>query len=216
VRSFRSSSIVFALGSSLGAACVDHAHLAPPPVDGSADARLAAYQALSPRGYGSFQNNHARDIGFLVLGDGTRVFHAEDLEPVVPAGSPTAVAGERHRSAWERAKHWFKISGVGFAAMIVVPSVALLTMRDSDARTEVAIGGAAAGVIVGWVGFIGGMKNTFDANGERASAFLTYDDALRAELSLCTAGLEVYDCATGPAVPRAPTAPVLGVAPEAR
>jgi hypothetical protein len=80
----------------------------------------------------------------------------------------------------------------------------------------VIIGGAAAGAVIGWVGFVGGVKNSFEANGERASAFLTYDDALRAELHLCTAGLEVYDCATGPAVPRAPTAPILGVSPELR
>ena len=209
--------ISFAICSSLvSGACIEHAHLAPPPTDGNAEARLAAYQALSPRGFGSFQNQHGNDIGFLVLGDGTRVYFPEDLEPVVPAGSPTAQAGERHKTAWQRAKHWFKIGGVGFAAAIAIPSIALLTMHDDRSRTEVMLGGAGAGVVVGYVGLFGGLIDLVESNGERASAFLTYDDALRAELHLCIAGLEVYDCASGPAVARAPSAPILGVSPELR
>jgi hypothetical protein len=213
VRAFISLAICSSLATG---ACIDHAHLTPPPTDGTAEQRLAAYQQLSPRGFGSFQNQHANDIGFLVLGDGTRVYFPDDLEPVVPAGSPTALAGERHKSAWQRAKHWFKIGGLGFAAAIAIPSIALLTMHDDRARTEVIVGGAGAGVVVGYVGLFGGLIDMVQSNGERASAFLTYDDALRAELHLCIAGLEVYDCASGPAVARAPTAPILGVSPESR
>src|SRR5512141_694928 len=85
-------------------ACISHANLAPPPVTASGAERLAAYQQLAPRGFGSFQNGHANDVGFLVLGDGTRVYFAEDLVPVVPPGSPTAIAGARHERAWSRAK----------------------------------------------------------------------------------------------------------------
>jgi hypothetical protein len=196
-----------ALASLFASACISHAHLAPPPVAAPAGDRLAVYQQLSPRGFGSFQNQHANDLGFLVLGDGTRVYFPEDLEPVVPPDSPTARAGRAHESAWSRAKHWMKIGAVGFAAAIVVPVVALATMHDDDTRTEVMVGGAAGGMIVGWVGFGGAIVNLVDANGERASAFLTYDDSLRSELHLCIAGLEVYDCATGPATAAAALSP---------
>jgi len=190
--------------AALSGACISHANLAPPPVDASGADRLAIYQQLAPRGFGSFQNRRSNDIGFLVLGDGTRVYFPEDLAPVVPAGSPTARAGRAHVGAWARAKHWMKVGGIAFASSVIVPAVALATMDDSDRRTEIMIGGAAGGFVVGMGSFIAGAINLVDANGERASAFLTYDDALRAELRLCVSGLEVFDCATGPASARAP------------
>ncbi len=196
------ATLLLALAAS-GAACISHANLAPPPVDASGAERLAIYQQLAPRGFGSFQNRRSNDIGFLVLGDGTRVYFPEDLAPVVPPRSPTAIAGERHRGAWARAKHWMAVGGVALAAAIVVPVVALATMDDGDRRTGIVIGGAAGGFVVGMGSFIAGAVDLIDANGERASAFLTYDDALRAELRLCVTGLEVYDCATGPASARA-------------
>ena len=198
------------------AACISHANLSPPSVGGSADDRLAAYQRLAPRGFGSFQNHHANDIGFLVLGDGTRVYFPEDLAPVVPEGSPTARAAEGHRGAWSRAKHWLKVGAVGMVGAVVVPTVALATMRDGDMRTEVMVGGAATGLVIGVWGFGAAAVNLVESNGERASAFLTYDDALRAQLRLCIAGLEVYDCAAGPAVSRAPAASIPGLAPPSR
>ncbi len=198
------------------AGCISHARLDPPPLGATAAERIAAYQRLSPRGFGSFQNAHANDIGFLVLGDGQRVYFAEDLIPVVPPGSPTAIAGARHRGAWDRAWHWLKVGGIGYAAAIAIPLVALGTMKDDDARTEVMIGGAALGTTIGTIGMVGAAINAVESNGERASVFLTYDDALRAELHLCIAGLEVYDCASGPALAHGAAASIPGVATDPR
>lgn len=192
-------------------ACVEHVQLAPAPVGAPAAARLAAYQQLAPKGFGSYQNRHGNDLGFLVLGDGSRVYYPEDLAPVVPADSPAARAGAHHRGAWGRMIHWLKIAGVGYGAAIVVPAVALATMRNDDARTEVMIGGAVGGMALGTVGFVGAALDAFEANGDRATAFLTYDDALRAEFHLCVAGLEVYDCAAGAAAASAPSVRSPGV-----
>src|SRR5262245_10442890 len=92
------------------AACVPkpHVRLEAPRADAPSGERVAAYERLEPRVldqtmiYDEHHNLVQSTNDSLLLGDGQRIYHAEDLEPVVAANSLTARAARRSRDAGAR------------------------------------------------------------------------------------------------------------------
>jgi hypothetical protein len=199
----------------LASACTaPHAHLRAPDSLAPGHERLAAYESLRP----AAQSNTvilqggtpvAQTTDYLVLGDGQRVHHAEDLESLVPADSPTARAARRSREHKQKRSTWSLITmGVALVGASVV-TYSLATMDsgddfDMDPSTSGVpepnwlVMGAGMGMFFGgFTGFIG-ANNYYGnlENQEKVSAFTTYERDLRNRLVLCVDGIDVVPCLT--------------------
>lgn len=136
--------------------CGCHPHVRLDPVDPRADAeeRQRIYERLQPidRGRGVYVTlaedrvEPALDVEFLLLANGAKVYHADDLLPVVPVASTTARAGEDY-AQW-RAIDTLS-SGVGVALVstgAVVAAAAIPQSDDARVPAIVAVSFAATGI----------------------------------------------------------------------
>jgi hypothetical protein len=163
--------------------------------------RLAAYERLAVEGQHDLLHVRGstvvgRTTDFLTLGDGSRVYYAEDLLAVVPADSPTARAAERSQKARKTANTWTVIGSVGMAVASAVALGLMLSDLD-DPSTGLTTGAwiGLGGVIVGTgVGVFVPMHYNKVAHDEKVSAFATYDRSLRQQLALCVDGTRLVDC----------------------
>jgi hypothetical protein len=130
---------------------------------------------------------------FLLLADGRRVYHAEDLLPVVRPDSPTA----RYIARVQRLrKIQFWVGLASMAATITGTVLAIVGFTGDDTPMGV------TGCVVGGVGMMGGfnLAKLFDAQARDTalSAFTSYDRALRQYMGLCPVGegdaAKVGDC----------------------
>ncbi len=199
--------VVILTGAALSAGCVPHARLTAPAPGAPATERLGAYERLSSRARQDtitvatlWRLPVRRTTDFIALGDGSRVYHVEDLLDVVPPDSPTARAAERSRRARKVSHGWMgaviagSAVGLGLAASGFA-SDEFDTGDGPPAYTWVGVGLLVAGSL----SWIPQMYYARVANDEKVSAFVTYNDSLRKRLSLCVDGLRVIDCAATPA-----------------
>lgn len=127
----------------------------------------------------------ARQVDYLQLNQGDRVYFPEDLLAVVSPDSPSGRAAERSRSARSTAK---TLAGVGSGFLVlggglmVVPIIS--SGPDDMKMTPFFIGGAAAAL--GFIAMFATMPFGQTANDEAATAFETYDSALRDSLQIAT------------------------------
>jgi uncharacterized membrane protein YedE/YeeE len=193
--------------AALAAGCVPHASLTAPAARAPATERLGAYERLSSRARQDtvtvatlWRLPVSRTTDFIALGDGSRVYHAEDLLAVVPPDSPTARAAERSRHARKVSHGWL---GAVIAGTLVGTAFVYAGFASDDwdsaedglpTLTWVGLGLAAAGSL----SWIPQMYYARVSNDEKVSAFATYNDSLRKQLSLCVDGLRVIDCAKTP------------------
>lgn len=207
---------VIALTSSLLGACSPpHATLTVPASRAAPPAeRLQAFERYRPAATSNtvvIQSGTAvqQTTDFLVLADGTRIYHAEDLAGAVFPDSATARAAERSHQRYSRAR---MLSTIGWAAVAVGFGITLVPALTADhdeigSSTKgltIGIGVAAVGIVVGLVGGASGRH----AHDEKLSAFTTYEADLRTRLDLCVNQTEVVDCQAareqGVAVPATP------------
>jgi hypothetical protein len=187
------------------------------------DARTAI--AYGTHGVAAVETN----LEYVVIGDGTRVAHPEDLVPLVDADSPTARAGQRAAEArvrYERkARRGNIILAIGAGVILtgVAISVASGAMRDSP-------GDSSPGDTIGKALFVGGVVGTIGAgfwvlsdvraakrelDDERQSAFETYNDDLRKHLRVCADGTRIVACAPAAPAVAPPIAPAQAPSPPA-
>ena len=199
--------VAIVTGAALAAGCVPHARLTAPAASAPATERRGAYERLSSRTRQDtitfatlWRLPVKRTTDFIVLGDGSRVYHAEDLLAVVPPDSPTARAAERSRHARKVSHGWLGavIAGTALGIGFVYAGLASDVWDPAEDRlatlTWIGLGFAAAGSL----SWIPQMHYARVSNDEKVSAFATYNDSLRKQLSLCVAGLRVIDCAETP------------------
>jgi hypothetical protein len=174
-----------------------HAALLAPPPGASAEERVKAYESHRPRGESKSSvvqegDAVAERTDYLILGDGTRIYHPEDLTPLVAAESRTAQSAARSKDATEQLT---LIAYIGAAVTIAGVAVMAVGGTDSDlfypglGASLLGVGGVVGAGIYYWP----------TINDERTSAFSTYEDDLRKQLDICVNGLEVVACpATAP------------------
>jgi hypothetical protein len=169
-------------------ACSGHLTLQAPAANAPEEERLRAYESLRPVDRSMSRESVLSDdpgrpartthkTNFVVLGNGQRVEHAEDLLPLVPPDSDMASDA--------RASVGYHRLGTGLIILGVVATAAtafLVFSKDEGERFgPLLYGGSAAGGLLLGSGFAARVQS-----GHRASrAFTSYDLALRRRLDLC-------------------------------
>jgi hypothetical protein len=189
------------------AACAGRPHvtLTAPAQTAPLEARIAAYRQLRLKSRIEVVKYDGRTIGSstrsLILADGTRVYHFEDLLPVVSPDSATAKAVLESERLERRA---LPLLWGGAAAMMGSFALFQFTgdrLFEGDPITV----GATLGLFVGGVvGGVFGRSYERRAQGARVDALAGLDDSLRENLGLCGEGGAVVDCASPPAAATAP------------
>jgi hypothetical protein len=199
--------VVILTGAALSAGCVPHASLTAPAPGAPATERLGAYERLSSRARQDtitvatlWRLPVRQTTDFIALGDGSRVYHAEDLLAVVPPDSPTARAAERSRRARKVSHGWMGAVIAGSAVGLGLSAAGFASDEFYAGDGPPAYTWVGVGLLVaGSLSWIPQMYYARVANDEKVSAFVTYNDSLRKRLSLCVDGLRVIDCAAAPA-----------------
>jgi hypothetical protein len=173
--------------------CHAHVQLEAPSAGAPLPQRQAAYADLRPlSSHGTITFRGAAHVStttdYLQLAGGQRVYHAEDLLAVVPAGSPTATAAEASASSRSLATI---LRTVGVVTMLAGSGISLAGVADTDDQTLLYAGIGVLGL--GLLVFLLGGVPAGTANDEKNTAFQTYDAALRERLDLCGDG-EGADC----------------------
>jgi hypothetical protein len=194
-----------------------HQTLVAPSAAAPEAERIAAHERLFARADAvSGVRGGTMRTDYLVLGDGTRIHHPEDLIPVVDPASPTARAAAKSAAASESLRRsrsrgsipWY-VAGAGIAAGMVVM---FSGVRSDDgggdlilAGTGLMVGSLVGGLVAGLILEGDAGERHVEARDERVSAFATYNDDLVKRLALCAEGGDVVPCAA-PAEAAAPAA----------
>jgi hypothetical protein len=219
---------VLALYLAACSACVSRPHhrLEAPAPGASPQEKLDAYEKHRPAAEASLVAVSSGTVvasrtDFLVLGNGRRVYHAEDLAPLVAEDSATAESGRLSAEAATRAKAWNWTGWALVGGGLVLGSAAILDSGDPGSDD---FGPNKTLLGIGTVAFLGGLgamalasfRYAPVAHDERVSAFATYDKDLRARLDICVDGTRIIPCgAAPPAVAPAPVSPPPAPAPVA-
>lgn len=207
--------VLVVVGSGL-AGCQAHVALQAPGASATLEERTKAYEQLRPLSshetltvttqYG-VPIAATSEPTYLQLKNGARVYHPEDLLPVLPADSVAAKAAQESQSARQSRNTVIgvgvAIGVVGVIAMVAIrASVAPVPdlphnwtqsqfdqhMNDTEAALRqgiigygVGLGGVAVGALVVLVGNLVYGRNAADA---MRTAFETFDTGLRAKLDL--------------------------------
>lgn len=196
MRSGWGSSVSGLMIASLLVGCGGHVTLQAPAINAPEAERLRAYERLRPIDRSvTRESEPSPDLGkrnrtshrtdYIVLGNGQRVEHVQDLLPVVPSDS--SMAGD------VRASSALGVLGTGMILLGIagaVTSGVLLFSKNEEypgALTWSVAG--ASGLVIG-IGFGARVQS-----GHRASrAFTAYDHALRRHLDLCETGGVLATC----------------------
>lgn len=212
--------LVLSLAVCSACATRPHIELEAPPTGAPFEERAEAYERNRPAAATSLitinpsGGTAAQTTEFIVLGDGRRVYHAEDLAPLVPEGSATANAGQRSAEAYARGRTW---SMVGWALIGAGAAFLSASFLDAGDVGEEDFGPNKALLMLGFGSVAGGLgaqgiaafKYGHVFHDERVSAFTTYDRDLRARLDVCVDGTRIVACTTAPPA----VAPAPAVAP---
>ncbi|MEM9192341.1 MAG: hypothetical protein AAGF12_24415, partial [Myxococcota bacterium] len=189
--------------------CRGHVQLSAPDRTAPLQARVQAYEELRPTLLQQTQNYHVGAFGavsrglrttdYIITNGGERVYHPEDLLPVVDPDSPTAIAAEES-DAKKATAAWLAPLFVGSIA--AGAAVALTPYIVAEDVTEVGFIPLIVGIAIILVGGLGtGIPMLLirqSAEDDAATAFATYGRSLREHLNLCTTDGRIYDCDTGP------------------
>ncbi len=196
MRSGWGSSVSGWMIASLLLGCGGHVTLQAPAINAPEAERLRAYERLRPIDRSvTRESEPSPDLGkrnrtshrtdYIVLGNGQRVEHVQDLLPVVPSDSSMA-SDVRASSA---------LGVLGTGMIVVGVAAGLATGVWAISKPDEYPGGlmwgaaAASGLVIG-IGFGARVQS-----GHRASrAFTAYDHALRQHLDLCETGGVLATC----------------------
>lgn len=177
-----------------------HVRLGPLPPDLTAGQRVQTYNELHATfeqetttrtcsGRGGCSTTIERT---LMLANGTRVHHAEDLLPVVSPDSPAAKSVNASLRA-ERSRRNFTLLGLAGIALFAVVGSSVMSDEDGDVGS-----GAKLGLLVGGgavlVGAFGAWHYYYKASDEHALANEQYNEGLARQLRVCVDGLFVTPC----------------------
>ncbi len=180
-----------------------HVRLSAPDASAPPKERLKAYGKLRPL---SMHETHVttlqggvpvgsyRQTDYLQLASGQRVYHAEDLLPVIPEQSVSAAAAREAESSLSTANtlQWVAVGLMVVGGMVMVASVTSAPTDDGPNMTPVYVGGGI--MMAGLPVFFWGSAERSSAQDEKATAFETYDSSLRDQMGLCADGKEVSPC----------------------
>ncbi len=197
--------LAVALLATLGA-CEPHQQLSAPPATAAEAERVAAYEKLQPLSMhrtditylqGGVAVGHEREVDYLQVADGRRVYYAEDILPVVPEGSPAAIAAKRSSSKRQLADglYWGGIAALtAGAALFLTP----LFLEEDEQTGEPAFDPPLAlsgGLMLAGGGLIIASKlPSRSSHDEAQTAFETYEPALRKKLDLCVIERTLVSC----------------------
>lgn len=189
-------------------ACHGHVQLRAPLKQAPVEIRLDAYEKLRPLGYrqtttttyrGFTKVSESTTLDFLQLSNGVRVYHTDDLLPLLEPGSGAYVAARDAESDATTAS-WLLWGG----AVVGLAGTALFAFGPHDEPADDEFGGPSfsttnyVGLGIATVGIGALVASIFvskSAADERRSAFVSYDDGLRRHLGLCVRDGELDDCA---------------------
>ncbi len=219
------SSVALVLCVSVGAcASPPHVELRAPSASASFEERAQALEQLHAT---SAHETHitylrngvpvgaARTTDYLQLNGGERVYHPEDILPVVKEDSAAAAAAERSAEATSTAN---TVQGWGWALTGVGPAVMLSSVFFiEDAETSPDFSGMWTVMAIGGVITIGGLITGLiggsyrrQANDDKATAFELYNKALAQRLDICADGKALVPCAQAGGSSAAPSDVELG------
>lgn len=161
--------------------CHEHVVLQIPSSQAPLAERAQAYRDLRPVSYQI--SNNSQQLDYLELGNGSRVYHVDDLLVAVPADSETARAIERSVQLRDTAP-WFGLSAI--ACMVVGGTlIGVSTIGHESPDTTLLISGATLG-LVGGVSFGLASATLYRRSVDQAQiAFDHYDGALQRKLHVC-------------------------------
>lgn len=144
---------------------------------------------------------------YLVLADGSEIWHPEDLAPVVAPQSEAGASMRRLLQLQERAWFWRKV-------MLVPMGVGIAFAVAAIATESAPLGWSALGLIGGGfvVGGAGVIVSNFRIRKATYQLFEQYDGGLAAQLNICARGMAVVPC-DAPDTPTPPD-PVLRSLPQ--
>jgi hypothetical protein len=171
-----------------------HVNLPRIPADPSPRERIAAYASYRPQPGTEVYERTCDRTGcttqkLLLLANGTTVHEADDLLPLVPAGSETARAAKAS-ARLRTTSHWFFLAtAAALATGLVIMGSANMDGRDNDLKI-------GAAVLVVGVGTSGALWLITGKRGERRrdEAFDHYERDLASNLRVCVSGLQLYPC----------------------
>lgn len=196
MRSGWGSSVSGLMIASLLVGCGGHVTLQAPAINAPEAERLRAYERLRPIDRSvTRESEPSPDLGkrnrtshrtdYVVLGNGQRIEHVQDLLPVVPSDSSMA--------SDVRASSALGVLGTGMILLGIAGAVAsgvLLFAKNEEYPGALTWGVAGASGLVLGIGFGARVQS-----GHRASrAFTEYDHALRRHLDLCETGGVLATC----------------------
>lgn len=211
--------------------CAAHVDLTAPEASASSKERLEAWERLHAIQMKETHITYVRGgvtVGaeartdYLQLADGRRVYHPEDLAPAVRPDSPTAAAVDAYGTQ-SAVAGWLTIGGIVVVAGGTGVALGGIASDSDSAEAPMLIGGVVA-IGVGALALVVAQVFRGNANDEKSSAFVTYNDSLLKRLDLCThAGNRVTPCQgavepgpnVGPLPAPAPPVPPPPVPPEA-
>lgn len=185
-----------------------HVELHAPKANAPGRERVEAYERMHARsskethvtylGKGGAPVGAARLVDYLQLADGQRVYHPEDLMPVLSPQSPAFSAADRSRKHMSTAR---TINGIGWGAFGIGTTVMLVGIATTDysgdstssVMTPIIIGGGImlAGVVTTLIS--GGFARK--AMDEKATAFEMYNEGLAMRLHVCSDDKILVPCA---------------------
>lgn len=188
-------------------ACHPHVELRAPDAAASGPERISSYERLHARSthetHITYANEYgavvgaARVVDYLQLADGQRVYHPEDLMPVLPPDSSAYAAADRSRAKMKTAR---TLNGIGWGAVGVGGAVMLVGAAtvDIDGTNT---GALLAPLIIGGGIALVGTAITIVSGGfarkamdEKATAFELYNDGLATRLDVCANDKVLVPC----------------------
>jgi len=172
---------IFLCFSQLLMGCHEHVFLQVPTPQAPFAERAKAYQDFRPISYQV--SNNSQQVDFLELGNGTRVYHPDDLLSAVARDSATARAIDRSDQL-RRTAPWFGFSAL--ACMIAGGTlVAIATVGRDRPNSSLLASGMAVGAVGGLAFGIASATVYRRSVDQARSAFDSYDGDLQRKLSVC-------------------------------
>lgn len=185
-------------------ACKPHVNLVPPPPNATPDQRVQAFEQLHATSEKTTWTTSCRGGGgcsttvekTLYLANGTRVYHEEDLLPVLPPNSESAREVRAAQRARSRQLAW----GLGGAGVFVASFIVFAKTDPESPGLVLGVGFGAA-----LVGAFMAYKYHYEAADHVGRANETYNAGLAETLRVCTQGYAIVACESS--TPGAPTPP---------
>jgi hypothetical protein len=189
-------------GACLLTGCAAHVDLTAPAADASLRSRVRAYDQLKSLSYhqtttvvvGRFGASSSTSTDYMQLANGTRVYYPEDVLPVVPEGSPAAVAAQSSESNRNVAT---TLLLTGIAAGIAGTVVAVVPFTQPNDSGQVNLTPVFVGLgIVGAAAIVELISGVFrhSSADDAATAYETYDASLLQKLQVCAGDRGIGAC----------------------